>query len=407
MKHFVLVIIALALLVPGVPVFAQDAMDVTVRVTHGESGQPVADSPVILHAARPRGPFEPRAPKPQQEWAGFTDSGGEASFSVPEELATSGLKLTALTTYGGVPYESAAATPGRGVELEIAVYEVGLDVDSIVFENVRTLVELWEDYLVFSQFYTITNTGKSAFDTTALPGEDYEKGLPIVLPVKAQGINANGAGEMLVVNSTVYWNGTIEPGGKKNIQVRFSMPVEESEYVYEQKLDYAARNVEVMVPIQTRHTRVPRLDDLELRPKDFPETSRGPGIWGLRGDIEFVGARGRVVEAGDSFSFQLRGLPFHPPKLPWIFFGVAVVLGLIVSVVALRDRSRAESERGRETVLAALGSERDEILDELVALEKDYEEDHVTQGEYEIESRGLRERLALVLKKIEDLESET
>lgn len=405
--RLVVLTFVLTLVLPSLAV-AQDAalgtMPVSVQVVHGATEKAVADAPVFLQAARPRGPFEPTAPEPQAEWTGFTNADGTAGFNIPKSLTTSGLRIHAISTYGGVAFESAASTPGPGVELKIEVFEKGLDTSVVAFETLRTVVDLWEGYLVFTQFYTLTNEGKTALDVSALPGEEFEKGLPIELPVKAQGINVTGPGESMVVNSTVYWKGVLEPGARKNLQVRFSMSAKEEEFVYEQQMDYPTRNIEVVVPIQTRFTRVPRLDDLELRPPGFPETDRGHGIFGLRDDIEFVGARGASAEPGQSFRFQLRGLPFHKPKLPWFFLAFGFIMGIAVVLLGQREARRAATAQGKQVALEALAAEREEILDELVALEKDYDEGIVTAREYEIESLALRERLALVLKKIEDLE---
>mgnify|MGYP006195523957 FL=1 len=84
-----------------------DAMAVSVVVKHGTADTPVANAPVFLRAARPRGPFEPTAPPTQAEWGGFTDDTGTAAFEIPRDMTTSGLHVHAVTTYGGIAFESA------------------------------------------------------------------------------------------------------------------------------------------------------------------------------------------------------------------------------------------------------------------------------------------------------------
>jgi hypothetical protein len=381
-----------------------ELMTLEVQVEHGADDTMIADVPVFLRAARPRGPFEPTAPKPEFEWEGFTNAAGVATFDrIPRSLMTSGLKVHAVTTYGGIAFESAAATPAPNTTLNVEVYEKGLDVSVVEIANLRNVVEVWEGYLVFTQYYTLTNTGDTALDVKLLPDTEYEKGIPLVLPVKAKGINITGPGESVVVNSTVFWKGVLKPDARVNLQARFSMTAKETEFVYEQKMDYPTRNVEVVVPIQTQFKKLPRLDSVELRPPGFEETEQGAGIFGLRDDIEFIGARGLSVDAGESFSFQLRGLPFEKPITPWVFLGLGILFGLGIVVIARREMKRSKTEAGRREVREALEAEREMLLDDLVALERDLDEGLITEREYQLEAMALRERLALVLKRLSDL----
>lgn len=379
-------------------------MTVTVIAKHGTTGKPVTNVPVFLRAARPRGPFEPTAPKPQFEWTEFADAEGKATFSVPKTLTSTGLRIHAVTTYDGLAFESTANPPIDGARLTLDVYEKGLDPSVVELENLRTVVDIWEHYLVFTQYYTLTNNSETALDIKLLPDEEYEKGIPIVLPVKAQGINVTGPGENIVVNSTVYWKGVIKPGERVNLQARFSMAARDPEFTYEQEVGYPTKNVEVVVPIQTRFEKVPRLEELELRPLGFEETERGPGIFGLRDDIEFVGARGLQLKEGESFAFQVRGLPFHRPMLPWAFLLGGILIGLVGAWFGLRETKRSETNIGKAELRSSLERERAVLLDELVALEKDFDENLVTPTEYEFEASSLREQLALVLARLKELD---
>lgn len=381
-----------------------ETITIAVQVKHGSDSRPIGNVPVFLRAARPRGPFEPTAPKPQQEWAGFADENGVATFGlIPKELSTSGLRVHAVTTYDGLAFESAQAPILDGSRVEVAVYEKGLDTSVVEVANLRTVVEIWERYLVFTQYWTLTNTGKTALDVKLLPDEKFEKGLAFNLPVKAQAINVRGPGESMVVNSTFYWKGVMEPGARVNLQVRFSMSARDPDFTYEQTMDWPTQNVEVVVPIQTRFEKMPRLDGVELRPPGFAETDRGAGIFDLRDDIDFVGARGLELKAGESFSFQVRNLPFERAKLPWVFLGIGLLLAVGVLVFAKREQREAEKRRSRKELARLLEAQRVELLDELVAVEKDLQEGVMTRAEAEFEAAALREQLALVLKKIEDL----
>lgn len=389
---------------PTTPKPTGELMTLEVSVEHGGDSSKVADAPVFLRAARPRGPFEPTAPKPKFEWEAFTNAAGVATFDrIPKSLMTSGLKVHAVTTYGGIAFESAASTPAPNTTLNIEVFEKGLDTSVVEIANLRNVIEVWEGYLVFTQYYTLTNTGETALDVKLLPDEEYEKGLPLVLPVKAKGINVTGPGESLVVNSTVFWKGVLKPGARVNLQARFSMTATGTEFAFEQEMGYPTQNVEVVVPIQTQFKKLPRLDAVELRPPGFEETERGPGIFGMRDDIDFIGARGLSLEPGQSFSFQLRGLPFKEPITPWVFLVLGIVTGLGLLLLARRESKRVKTAAGQQEIKEALQGEREALLDDLVDLERDLDEGLITEREYQLGTMALRERLALVLKKIADV----
>lgn len=396
---------ALAEEAPAPPASESDFMTIRVSVTDGVSGAPVADTPVFLRAARPRGPFEPTAPKPQHEWASVTDPAGNALFAkVPRALTASGLRVHAVATAAGMPFQSPPSVPTPGETLQVKVYERGTDTSGVKIANLRTIVEVWEGYLVFTQYYTLTNTGKTALDVKMLPDKDFEKGLPITLPLKAQGIQASGPGESLVVNSTVYWTGVLQPEEKANLQVRFSMSADDPEFTYTQQMEYPTQNVEVVVPLQTRFKKIPRLDGIELRPKGFSESDRGKGIFGLREDWEFVGARGRQVETGDSFAFQLRGLPFEKPMAPWFVLAAAILVAIVALVLMMRDARRSSDRREeREKMLVA---EREGLFEQILWLQAELEAGRLTDTEHELLSAELRSRLALVLNKLEELAGE-
>lgn len=118
-------ILFVALLFLSAPAFAQDipaeappetaevkpqndALGIRVHVSHGTTSEKVADAVVFLRAARPKGPFEPTDPEPQFEWSEITDSTGVATFSIPKNVTETGLRIHAVTTYGGVAFKSSA-----------------------------------------------------------------------------------------------------------------------------------------------------------------------------------------------------------------------------------------------------------------------------------------------------------
>lgn len=379
---------------------------VRVDVLDGMTDEPITNTGVVLKASRPRGPFESKEPEPVKTWEGVTDAQGTARFEGLQKAALRrGLELYAVTTHRGIAFKSTRNTPHDGAQLEIRVYPRASNADSVKVEQLRTVAEPWEDYLVFTQFWQLTVDGNKVVDTSTLPGKEYEKGLPIELPLDAKGISAFGPGETKVVDSTVNWKGVLRPGETVSLRVRFSMSASASTFVYRQAVDFPTESVEVVLPLQTdtKKVKLGYLEDAELAAKGFEEVSATRDVPGFRSDKGYLYARGKSLEAGESFAVQFRGLPFDPPIAPWVTLGLGVLgIGLVL-VFARRERDIFESEEGRADMIDALESDRDTLLDELAELERAWDEDEITELTYETESLRLRERLSLIMKKLDEL----
>ncbi len=372
----------------------------SVKVTDGLSEAGVANAVVFLRAARPKGPFEPTDPEPAQEWTAVTNADGTAVFQgLPDTLASSGLRLHAASTYHGLTFKSAAVPPSNSLHLDIAVYEKGIDLSGLKFESVRTVVEPWEGYLVITQFYMLTNTSKVALDLGLLPGEEFERGIPIRLPTKAKGIRASGSGQTTVIDSFVYWKGTLNPAEKVPIQISFSMAIHSPDFVYEQDFEYDVNNLEILIPLQTRFPKLPRLDGVTLAAPGFKMES-GKGLFGMRDDMEFIGGTGKAAKKGDTLRFKMQGLPYHRSWVPFVVLGFALLTALFVGLMGRREARRVQGAGGLEDLKAALELERNELLDQLVQLRVELKSQSITQDEHDTLMVGLQERLALILKKL-------
>ncbi|MFU8806623.1 MAG: hypothetical protein ACNA8W_22635, partial [Bradymonadaceae bacterium] len=100
---------------------------------------------------------------------------------------------------------------------------------------------------------------------------------------------------------------------------------------------------------------------------------------------------------------QLRGLPFQKPRGGWIALGLGFLGGFFVVGYARREEKELTSTPGTAKSLRALETEREALFNELTALEKEWEAENIDEIAYETQTWLLRERLALVLKKIDDL----
>ena len=372
----------------------------TVEVVDGITGEPVAGTGVELKASRPVGPFESKDPEPAKKWAAQTNAKGRAAFDgLSRAVVKQGLEVYATTRENGIEYKSARTTPGDGATLTIEIYPRGTDIESVKIKKLRTVVEPWEDFLVFTQFWTLTVDGNLVIDTEMLP----EGHLPLALPTDAKGIHAFGPGETEVVDSTVQWKGVLRPGETVALRTRFSMSAGASSFVFRQSVDYPADEVQVVLPLQSEHEKVGRLEGASLIAKDFQEVSATREVPGFRRDKGYLFARGRSLEAGEAFAVKLTGLPFDQPIAPWAALGLGLLGIAFIVGFARKEKTRLESDETREKAVATLRQEREDLLDELADLEEAWEADEISEVTYETESLRLRESLTLVMRKIDEL----
>ena len=393
------------------PAAKKETFSVPVQVVHGGQDNALAGKPVILRAARAKGPFEQTDPKPKHEWSAVTDESGKATFTgVPKSLIDEGLRLHAVTTHGGMSFKSAPKVPSPGISLRVPVYERGRDVSAVKIDDLQTIVHVWEDNLFFQQFYRLSVEGDKVLDMSMLSGEEYEHGLPIVLPVKARGIDIQAPGQTKVVESTAYWKGTLKPGEAVPVSVAFSMTADRPDFVYSQEFDYPVANASVVVPLESRHEKVkiPYFDGLTLAAPGFAPDNVGTdrGALGSQNNGLFLTAKNQEFTAGQSLKFKLSGLPFAPPIGAMTALGLGFLGALFVFAYARRENERVDESHTSGELIEMLVQEREELLDELTLLEEDFQKGHVSELEYERESLLLRERIALVMKKIGDLEEQ-
>jgi hypothetical protein len=358
---------------------------------------------VVLQAARPRGPFEPKPPEPVLEREALTGPDGIAVFDdLPGGLTSGDLRLRADVLHGGTAFSTPAVLPADGVTLDAMIYEKAHDASHIRIEGLKIIVEVAEDFLIFTQIWSLGSSDAKIVDTSVLPGEEFEKGLPLEMPHGAKGISVFGPGEQKTIDGVVYWSGTLRPDTPTQIQIRFSISQKDPDTIVEQPIDYPARDLMVAAPIQTGREKVPRLDDLALTAPGF-ELGAGRDAPGLRPDRDYLYGTRERMEAGSKLRFRLEGLPFERPLVPWFVVALAALGAALIVWLGRRERDRMEASSTTVEIISQLERERDALLDELADLEEDYLDGYVDEREYESESLLLREQIALILKKLRDL----
>lgn len=365
-----------------------------------------AGQAVLLQAARPKGPFEPKDPAPAHEWTGVANDAGVATFEgLPKSLITSGLRLHATTFQGERAFKSSQVTPAPGLKLHIGIYEQGHSLSGVVIKEVQTIAHVWENHIFFQQFYLLSTTGDKLIDTAQLPGRQFDNGMPLHLSTQATGIQVQSPGDSRVVNSVVFWKGVLKPGETVPISVAFSIRADHTTFTYDQQFDYPVESAKVMVPLESNspQVKIPYFDTVSLAAPGFDVQAAEGGVGGQNNGMYLVGDE-RSFKKDETFSFQLTGLPFKEPTDAWI----ALLLGIAGMIIALfyarREQRHIDKTRTSSDVAEMLRQEREALLDELAILEQDYEDGEVGDLEYERESLLLRGRIALVMKKIAQIE---
>ncbi len=391
------------------PELSEGDRSVSVKLSHATvDDTDLSGLPVVLHAVRAPGPLQPdNFARTISSWNATTDEQGMARFDgLPDGLARQGLHLQASTSFGGLSFDSDFIQPSDDLRIELQLFDRTHQLPPIRVTQKRLLISPWEEYLVVDQFWTFQVDGDHAFDISSASNPNLERGLPIRLPIQAEGISFAGPGDHQIVNNMVYWSGVLQPNRPVTVQMRFSISVRSSSLTYEQEMDYPVDELQVLAPIDTPFERIPRLDDLVLRAPGF-DVGSDPSAVGLSTNQDYLVAHNHSVDRGQSYTFRVEGLPFSRPLGGWIaLFGGLLGL-LFVAAYGRRESRRLDNTHGKKEMLDALQRRREEVLDELAQIQGVLEEiDDVDQA-FELEEQELllRQRLALILRKIDDLQS--
>lgn len=368
---------------------------------------PMADAAVLVDAMASMGG---QGTMKVRTYNAKTDAQGVASLDL---VGVVGATYVPKVLHDGVNFTGAAVSPSQEVhEVSIDVFGKTFDDKDLLVTELMTTVDLWEGYLILTQMWTFSNAASVAFDPTGSPDEKYAEGMPIVLPKKAMGINAmviRGQGvteQARVVENKVLLEAPIPPMAEGQdplrVQLRYSMPLKGSHFDYEQQLDYKVEGMRVIVPLQTRYNRHPRLN-LTLDAPGFPEVGDGRRMPGMAQNMQFVVARDGHADPGGKLSFSIDGLPAPDTTPRWValILGVLMLLGGVWLLVIERRGGVVRGRAGVKSLIRALTDEREDLFDALRDLDERYDEGDLSERRYDIEAAKLRERLALVMRRLE------
>lgn len=291
-----------------------------------------------------------------------------------------------------------------------------VDDPRVVFApRVITIAEVWEDYLVFTQIFTLATDQPVIFQAD---GTSRSSGLLIPLPKDAAGVRViQPADKAEAAGDAIMFRGEVTPSGAgdqtPSLIVRYSLRHNNRATVrWTQKFGFDVENLSLVVPQQTDHPGHPHIDvaiDVPMcadgaEPgvmcfEDLSDTAEGVQL--LQGKAVRV-ARGGKVRSGGELRVTTSGWPADPRWGRWAS-GVAVALAFILAA-ALVVRTRRRSV-GEQSVRARLDSAKDKLLRRIEELELAYLAGQVLELEYEAEQELIVGELALIQRRLRELPS--
>lgn len=283
---------------------------------------------------------------------------------------------------------------------------------SVVFApRIITIVELWEDYLVFTQIYRLATDQPVVFEAEA-GGRD--AGLRIPVPKGASGVRVVQPPNLAEsVGDAVMFRGKILPAGEAGdaptMIVRYSLKHSNVANVeWEQEFPFDVENLSVVVPQISQHDRHPNLNVLLDVPLCEHQDTRSDtmcfshvdesadSVDMLRGTAVRVAHSG-TVRAGGRMKVATSGWPADPHYARWAA-GLAAIGGLLLGLLVWR-RGRSQGT-GRESELARLQREKDVILQRVDTLERQLADAAILEMDYNAEKERIIGELALVERRI-------
>jgi len=338
----------------------------------------------------------------------------------PDGLATfskltliPGARFVPAVIHDGVRFAGRQIAPSSGSKLEtdINIYDKTYTDEGLVVTDLLTTIDVVEGFLIYMEIWTLANTQPRVFDLSKATDPKYADGMVIELPIKAEGIEAivtrsqNTIAEAKVVDNKVMVTEPILPAMEGEdpirVQIRYSMKLDSATVTFRQPLAYNVDNMRVIATMTTPYKRTPRMD-LKMTAPGFTAVGPTRPSQGMRDGTEFMMAEGGKAKAGGALEFTISGFPVKDP--PWRWLALFGGLGAVIAGFAL-SRGDAQKKRNPATVAAlkrqALEEEREKLFDALRDLDDRYFTGEVTDRAYDLEVASLRERLSLVLRRLD------
>jgi hypothetical protein len=250
------------------------------------------------------------------------------------------------------------------------------------------------------------------------PWDPGAAGLPLPLPLGSTGAQtADESGRVKIEpGKGILWKGILPPG-QTELDTAYGMPITDgsatfvmnaplglfqSTLVVEHTAGSAITSVTVDVPAGTR----------AIPPIPMPEKEADNGR-------KFYVAENVTVPAGATLTFTVSGLPQHPASQRYgrIVAGIAVLLMMICALAvtifdpfgkrAAAKAAAAPAEGGRTGTgrRKELTTRKEQLFDELVALERKRAAQQIDEDRYELSRQSVVSKLTLVLRELDQLDA--
>ena len=344
-----------------------------------------------------------------------TNDDGVAVFEVAPRL---GLQAFAEVDDGRRFFSEAIEVSTAGERsATVSVYSQTSDPSVVDASSVVTIVELWENYITFTQVFTFNPSQAVIY---APNREDPTSFVRVSVPDDAEGIRVvRPEDDTRVVENEVAFAGEVAPPGVgdhrgPHLIIQYSLPSDNSRtFEWAQELTMDVDRMSVVVPQGSSFARHPEFTveiDVPMCAAGasgtsmcFDEVTDDPTGVPLREDVDVLVARGNA-RRGQILRVTTIG---WPAPLAWkapagmALAGLAVLLFLLLVV---RDRTSRDEDDGFSE-LASLNAQRDALLASAAEVERRLDDGLMLERDAEIARRRIREQLGVVYRRLREAQS--
>jgi len=295
-------------------------------------------------------------------------------------------------SYGGAMYRSEITelTPGASeLVLQLQIFDTTTDDSGLSIDRIHVLFDFLEpDQVHIGEIYILSNFGTATVvaETAGLPTVSFP------LPEGALSIEfENGIlGERYLKTEDGFGDTvSIPPGsGVYQVLVYYTLPYQRNKLDYSHLVPYSVGDVVVMTPVNQVVVKGNTLEDI--------------GIQSIPDGAVHIYAGGSIA-AGEKLQFQISGNPetaiTHDDPLPsqvpgYLFILAALGAGMILAGIWLFLRNRKLNEDELEGDQKESEEDREQILDQIIALEDLYNSGDINEKDFQKKRKELKRILA-------------
>ena len=308
------------------------------------------------------------------------------------------------------------STPGERSSI-VSVYDETNDPSVVVASSVTTIVELWEDYITFTQVFTFLPSEAVIY---ASDRENPATFIRVEVPENAEGIRVvRPEDDTRVVGNEVAFAGEVAPPGATDhrgphLIIQYSLPSENRSTVeWEQRLSMDFQRMSIVIPQGSTFARHPAFDvsfDVPMCGDGaaatsicFDEITDDPQGIPLREDVDVLVARasGRRDQV---LRVSTTGWPAPARWKTPTAIGFASLMVLFFGFLAVRDRA-GRSGDALASQLASLRAQREALLASAAEVEKRFDDGLMIERDAAIARRRIREQLGVVYRRLRETEA--